>query len=230
MALNARALEDTFDLGLAGTLTAQVYEILKERILSRELPPGTRLKHAELATVFGVSSTPVREAIQQLENDGLVETFPYRGSVVKQLSAKEICDIYDVRVALESLAVRLAASQLTDKQLEELEKHVHSYERSFETGDRTLGLEADLAFHELLLRASGNLVLLNMANNLANRIQLFREVDWEEALKSPSLNGHRLILEALRKGDGDKAAKLMSEHISRGKEKVLQVLAPGESD
>jgi DNA-binding GntR family transcriptional regulator len=230
MALNVQPLGDISDLELAGTLTAQVYEILKERILSRELPPGTRLKHIELATRFGVSSTPVREAIQQLENDGLVETFPYRGSVVKQLSAKDIRDIYDVRVALESLAVRLAASRLADEHLEELEKHVNNYERSFETGDRTLGLEADLAFHELLLTASGNPVLLSMANNLVNRIQLFREVDWDQAIKRPSLNGHRLILEALREGNGDKAAKLMSEHISRGIEKVLQVLAPETVD
>jgi DNA-binding GntR family transcriptional regulator len=230
MTLNIGALQDTSEVGLAGTRTARLYEILKERILSRELPPGTRLKLAELAAAFGVSSTPVREAIHQLEKDGFVETFPYRGSVVKQLSAKEISDIYEVRVALESLAVRLAANRLTDEQLKELVRHVDNYERSFKTGDRALGVESDLAFHELLLTASGNLVLLDLANNLADRIQLFRQVDWEEARKRPSLNGHTLILEALRVGDGDKAARLMSEHISRGKAKVMQVLAPGESE
>jgi DNA-binding GntR family transcriptional regulator len=230
MTLSIEALHDISEVALAGTRTARLYEILKERIVSRELPPGTRLKHAELASAFGVSSTPVREAIHQLEKDGLVETFPYRGSIVKQLSAKEIRDIFEVRVALESLAVRLAASQLTDEQLRELERHAKDYERSFKTGDRALGMESDLAFHELLLRASGNLVLLDLANNLANRIQLFRQVDWDEARKRPSLNGHRLILEALREDDGDKAERLMSEHISRGKAKVTQVLAPGESE
>ncbi len=159
-----------------------------------------------------------------------METFPYRGSVVKQISAKEISDIYDVRIALESLAVRFAASRLTDEQLRELETHMYDYERALEAGDRHMGLRADWAFHELLLGASGNEVLLNIASNLANRIQLLRQVDWEEATRTEPLYGHRLILEALRQSDGDEAAKLIADHISRGKQKVLQALKAGEAE
>lgn len=95
-------------LNLNSTLTSRVYEVLKDKILSMELPPGTRLKDGELAEDLGVSNTPVREAIRQLEKDGSVETIPYRGNFVRKMSPEEVCETYDVRMVLEPLAVRLA--------------------------------------------------------------------------------------------------------------------------
>jgi DNA-binding GntR family transcriptional regulator len=218
--------ERTIDLATGSTLTNRVYATLKDRILSRSLPPGARLKHAELATALGVSITPVREAIVELEKDGLVEVIPYRGSLVKEMSAEEICDVYEVRISLESLAARLAASRITDAQLEELEGSMRDYETAVDRDDMPLGLHADLAFHMLILRASGNRVLLETANRLANRIQVFRQMDWREASERQSLRGHRAISEALFLRDADAAAESISQHITRGKMHVLRLFEP----
>lgn len=228
MALNETPAQRTLDLAAGSTLVSRVYEVLKDRILSRELRPGTRLKHADLASALGVSSTPVREAIKQLEKDGLVEAHPYRGSIVKRMSAKEIRDIQEVRIALESLATRLAASVITDSQLQELGRYAADYESALESDDRALGITSDLAFHELILKVAGNTVLLAIASELATRIQVVRQVDWGQMSRTQSLHGHRLILDALRTRNGAGAARLMAEHIGRGTSKVLQALAPEE--
>ena len=222
---------DSFiDLTTGNTLTERVYDILRARILAGELTPGTRLKQPVLASELGVSITPVREAIHQLENEGLVSTVSYRGSIVKQLSTQEVSDVIDVRIALESLAVRRAADLLTNQEFEELERCVCDYETALAASDREVGLRADLAFHELLLRASGNMVLLEIASNLAERIQRVRHADWSEATRTQSLEGHSLVLDALRRGDGEKAAVLMAEHVARGKNKALNWLASLDSD
>lgn len=222
--------EHTIDLAAGSTLTNRVYATLKDRILSRSLPPGARLKHAELAAALGVSITPVREAIVELEKDGLVEVIPYRGSVVKQLSAQEVSDVIDVRIALESLAVRRAVDRLTQEDIQELDRNVRDYEKALAADDRAVGLRADLAFHELLLSASGNLLLLELARNLADRIQRVRQADWSEATRTKSLRGHTLVLDALRRGDGESAAALMASHVARGKDRALQSLASQDSD
>jgi len=102
---------------LNSTLTSRVYEVLKNKILGMELPPGTRLKDGELAEDLEVSNTPVREAIRQLEKDGLAETIPYQGNFVRKMSREEVCEIYDVRMVLEALAARLSVEMLTPEQL-----------------------------------------------------------------------------------------------------------------
>lgn len=214
--------ERRLDLKTGSTLTARVYEILRDQILSRELLPGTRLKYTELADTLGVSITPVREAILELERDGLVETYPYRGSIVKEMSAKEICDVYDVRMALEALAARVAAERMSDELLRELERHVRAYEVAFENQHMSSGLQADLSFHEVIMKASENSVLLEIASKLANRVQIFRQMDWQTAKETR--HGHRAVFRALSRRDGNAAASAMAQHIARGKAHALQIL------
>ena len=130
--------EDTIDLAAGSTLTNRVYATLKDRILSRSLAPGARLKHAELATALGVSITPIREAILELEKDGLVEVVPYRGSVVKDLSPQEVSDVIEVRIALESLAVRRAVDRLTQEDIQKLDRNVRDYEKALAADGMTM--------------------------------------------------------------------------------------------
>lgn len=190
-----------------------------------ELPPGTRLKHQEIAEALGVSNTPVREAIRGLEKDGLVETLPYKGSVVKAMSAKETRDLYDVRMALEGLAARLAVDKITDMQLKRIGKTVHQYETAFENGDVALGMEADLQFHDLLAQASGNETLLMILRQLTNRVQVLRQLDKGKMRRRQSLDDHRAILKALEERDATKVEALVVQHIERGKQHVLHLMA-----
>lgn len=218
-------MQKLVDLTKNNTLADQVYINLRDKIINRELPPGTRLKHQEIAEALGVSNTPVREAIRALEKDGLVETLPYRGSVVKAMSAKETRDLYDVRTALEALAVRLAVDKITDMQLKRVEETVHHYETAFENGDVALGMEADLQFHDLLAQASGNETLLMILRELTNRVQVLRRLDKGKMRRRQSLDDHRAILKALEERDATKVEALVVQHIEKGKQHVLHLIA-----
>jgi DNA-binding GntR family transcriptional regulator len=209
------------------TLYSQVYYWLRDRILNWDIPPGTRLKVEELAQELGVSNTPVREAIRQLTKDGLVETLPYRGSIVKQISPKEVADIYDVRMALEELAVRLAAENATPQALIQIEQCVQQYEKAFHTDDAALGLEADFAFHNLIAEASGNQVLMEVLQSLAARIHALRRIDRGKTRRQASLEDHRAICEALKARDGRRAMEAMIQHIAKGKQHALSLLEQG---
>lgn len=222
--------DDTLQLRTGNTLAYRVYEMVKDRILSGELPPGTRLKDDELARTFGVSNTPVREAMGELEKDGLIETIPYRGRFVKKMSIEETREVYDVRMALEALAARLAVKRIAESQLEEMEKALEKYGIAFETDDITAGLEADLAFHDLIVQASGNSTLLRVVSDLANRIQVLRQVDEGKMRRKQSLEDHEGILQALKERDGEKAEVQVCRHIAKGKENVIKRLMADESE
>lgn len=222
--------DDTLQLRTGNTLAYRVYEMVKDRILSGEFPPGTRLKDDELARTFGVSNTPVREAMGELEKDGLIETIPYRGRFVKKMSIEETREVYDVRMALEALAARLAVKRIGESQLEEMEKALEEYGIAFETDDIAAGLEADLAFHDLIVQASGNSTLLRVVSDLANRIQVLRQVDEGKVRRKQSLEDHEGILQALKERDGEKAEVHVCRHIAKGKENVIKRLMADESE
>lgn len=222
--------DDTLQLRRGNTLAYRVYEKVKDRILSGELQPGARLKDDELARTFGVSNTPVREAMGELEKDGLVETIPYRGRFVKKMSIEETREVYDVRMALEGLAVRLAAERITESQLAEMEEVVKKYEIAFEADDITAGLEADLALHDLIVQASGNRTLAQIVSHLANRIQVLRQVDEGKMRRKQSLEDHRAIVQAVKERDGAKAEVQVCRHIAKGKENVIKRLMSDASD
>lgn len=221
---------DSLQLRTGNTLAHRVYEIIKDRILSAELPPGTRLKDNGLAQTLGVSNTPIREALRELEKDGLIETIPYRGRFVKKMSIEETSEIYDVRLALEALAARLAVTRITESQLEEMEKAVQDYVIAFERDDITAGLEADLAFHDLLVQASGNNTLFQVVRDLANRIQVLRQLDKGKTRRKQSLGDHMAILQALKERDEGKAEVQVCRHIAKGKENVIKLLMAVESE
>lgn len=223
-------MDDSLQLRRGNTLAHRVYEVIKDRILSAELPPGTRLKDNELARTFGVSNTPIREAMRELERDGLIETIPYKGSFVKKMSIAETREVYDVRMALEALAARLAVKRITESQLEEMEKAVQKYAIALERDDITVGLEADLAFHDLLVQASGNDTLLKIVRDLANRIQVLRQLDKGKMRRKQSLEDHKAILQTLKEGEAEKAEVQVCRHIARGKENVIKLLMAGESE
>lgn len=222
--------DNSLQLRRGNTLAHRVYEIIKDRILSAELPPGTRLKDNELAQALGVSNTPIREAIHELEKDGLIETIPYKGRFVKRMSIEETSEVYDLRMALEALAARLAVKWITESQLEKMEKTIQEYEIAFERDDITAGLEADLAFHALIVQASGNSTLLQVIKDLANRIQVLRQLDKGKMRRKQSLEDHKAIFQALKERDGEKAEIQVCRHIAKGKENVIKLLTAVENE
>lgn len=204
---------------------------LHARVLSGELPSGMRLRQEALAQEFGVSRTPVREALRKLQEGGLVELQPHRGAVVRGLSPREIRDAYEVRAALEALAAQLAAERISHEQLERL-NHVQgkfraALERTAErrSGGREVGEHeirlwgsANDEFHQTIHKASTNQVLVAALAQLQRNFprDLSRLVVSEStAMLEANVREHEAILEALSRNDGTAAYELMQQHVAR---------------
>lgn len=204
---------------------------LHARVLSGELPSGTRLRQEALAEEFGVSRTPVREALRKLQAGGLVDLQPNRGAVVRALSPREIRDAYEVRAALEALAAGLAAERVTREQLERLSRAQGEFRVALERtaarrrGGREVGERevrrwgsANDEFHQAIHEASGNDVLVGMLAQLHRNFprDLSRLVVSEStAMLEANVREHEAILEALSRNDATAAYELMQQHITR---------------
>ncbi|MBX6367767.1 MAG: GntR family transcriptional regulator [Rhodospirillales bacterium] len=196
------------------TLWERVYGYLRAEILEGRLEPGAELAEVALAEQLGVSRGPIREAIGRLASEGLVTVRPRRGAVVRSLSKEEFLELYQVREALERMAVQLAVPRLTAEQLKQLTTLNARMREAARRGDVDAFFEANLSFHALLLEASGNEKLQELYQQLLGQLGRYR-------LRSLTLRGtlrrsvseHAAILRAARRGDAERAAQLMAEHI-----------------
>ena len=202
---------------------------LQARVLSGELPSGSRLRQEALAEEFGVSRTPVREALRKLQANGLVELEPNRGALVRALSPREIRDAYEVRAELEGLAAELAGERIRHDQLEALhgaqadfrralERTIASRGRGTEPSEREIDRwgRANDVFHQVIQQASGNMLLLETLGHLHRSFprDLSRTVLGESTtLLEANVGEHEAILSALERHDGAEARRLMVEHV-----------------
>lgn len=206
-------------------LRERVYKILKKSIIRQKFESGTRLVEKEIANKFAVSRTPVREAIGQLKAEGLVVAVPRRGIFVVHLSHKDIEDIYEVREVLETLAVRLAVSTLTDEEITKLRQILERYDAVLNTENYLLCFDLDREFHLQLVKISHNKKLIEIMENLEGSIQVSRWINCKErARKQMSSSEHKLILDALAKRDANLTSKMVAKHIKRVKEDLNEQL------
>ncbi len=196
------------------TLWQQVHEHLREEILSGRLAPGTELQEAALADSLGVSRGPIRESIGRLAAEGLVTVRPRRGAVVRALSTEEFVEAYQVREALELMAVRLAVPKLTDDDVAALRRLIDSMRACAERDDVPGFFEANAAFHERFFDVAGNRMLRELYRQLRDQIDRhrLRSLELRGTLKR-SVAEHEAIVRAARAGDVGKAVHLMQEHI-----------------
>lgn len=206
-------------------LAVKVYEILKNRIVNQEILSGIKLQEEVLAEELGVSRTPVREALNRLAQEGLVEMVPRRGTFVVKPSLSDIKELLEVREVLEGMAARLVATKITDEILEEMKKYFEGREQQIRGGYLEEYSKADVNFHDLLLRACGNERLVRMMNNLYDYIQMLRlRTVILPGRAEKSLKEHLMIIDALEKRDPDLAEKKIREHIRNVKIDVLKAL------
>jgi DNA-binding GntR family transcriptional regulator len=196
------------------TLWQRVYEHLRAEILHGALAPGTELAEVALSEQLGVSRGPLREAIGRLAAEGLVTVRPRRGAVVRELSEDEFVELYQVREAIEAMAVRLAVPRLTADDVAALEELNRRMGEHAERGEVEQFFRANLELHGRLLAASGNSKLQEVYQQLVDQIGRYR-------MQSLTLRGnlqrsvaeHRSIIRAAKRGDAERAAQLMSSHI-----------------
>jgi DNA-binding GntR family transcriptional regulator len=196
------------------TLWERVYDHLRDEILSGRLAPGAELTETALAASLGVSRGPVREALGRLASDGLVTIRPRRGAVVRELSGEEFVEAYQVREALETMAVRLAVPRLTAADIARLERNVDTMRVHADAGDVQGFFEANAAFHDAFFETSGNRMLAAVYHRLVGQIarHRLRSLELRGDLRR-SISEHEAILRAAQAGDVERAVRLVSEHI-----------------
>jgi DNA-binding GntR family transcriptional regulator len=212
-------LQDDGEAGLARrldnrTLWEQVRDRLREDILAGRLKPGTELSEVALARDFGISRGPLREALGRLASEGLVTVTPRRGAVVTQLSRQEFIDAYQVREALETLAVRLAVPLFSDAEVAHLRELCELMARAARENQVRLFFDTNNSFHEALVRGSRNQKLHEVHRMLVGQMvpYLPRSLELRGNLQQ-SVAEHEAILAAIEAREADRAAELLAEHI-----------------
>lgn len=202
-------------------LKGAVYKMLREGITTGVLKPGRQLKENDLVAELDVSRTPIREALNQLSKEGLVEIIPRKGAFVRRWSKKEALEILLIREALEGLAGRLACSRMTPEAIDALEKLMSDYEK-----DRLGYVEADKRFHEGIINACSmdrlKEMILNIYDSLQIRKILALSFEDEERIRQ-SIAEHLRIVSALRTGNGERVEQAMRDHFQQTRSIVEQI-------
>jgi DNA-binding GntR family transcriptional regulator len=209
-------------------LHEQLTERLRELIVHNELAPGERVDEKQLCERFGVSRTPLREALKVLAAEGLIELIPNRSPRVAPITRENVGELFDVMAWLERYAGELAAARVEDKDIQRLRKHLAQMERLHDRKDRFEYFRMNGQFHRVLVELSGNSVLLATYSTLASQIQRARYVaihsqtHWDRGIKE-----HRNILEALEAKDGERLGRLLLEHSRETGQRVKELLSSG---
>lgn len=205
----------------------QVAEIIRAAITSGRFAPGQRLIEKDLCELTGVSRPSVREALRQLETDGLIEVIPHKGPSVARLTREDAAGIYQVRGALEALAAQSFAQVATDNEVTQLRAAVTALQAAYQTEDVEQILVAKHAFYQILFDGAGNPTIPALLRTLTDRITLLRRVTLSSPERSAaSLAEIDVILEAIERRDPAAAHAATLHHINEASKSALKALDP----
>jgi DNA-binding GntR family transcriptional regulator len=216
-----------------GTLADIASHRLAHSIVTGELAQGQKLNEAELAERFGMGRGPLREALRHLEGIRLVKRIPNAGARVVILDRKTMADLYEVREALEGMACRIAATQMTELEITQLSALLDQHEQQInqEHSKVYLQSEGDLDFHYQIVRGSRNAMLMEMLGS--EQYQLLRMCRYRTSRNAqrtqPALQQHRQIVDALAQRDGELAELLMRRHIQGAWRSISEMIDKEET-
>ena len=210
---------------MARTADKLISDIRKE-VSSGILKPGDQLEVTALAKRFGVSRTPIREAIRTLVESGVLETRPRKGSFVRVLSAKQLLDLFQVAAELEGMACRLAALSLTKENVEAIERGLAKCTQAAEAQNNAEYAMANLDFHTAIHNASGNDWLIEQLRQLQINLNSYRTMPYEiRGRLNKSTDEHKIICDAILSGDGEHACNLMRDHMMLQGKRLPSIIA-----
>lgn len=195
-------------------LAVEITNRLRQMILEGQLDPGEKINEKRLTEQFGVSRTPLREALKVLASEGLLSLIPHRGAVITRQSEAELDEVFRVLAALEGLAGELAAEQAEDRTLQEIVHLTNDLRRSFEQADRPTYFRINQAIHNAILAATGNDTLMRSHELLAFRVQRARyQANLTPDRWRAAVEEHEAIAEALLARNAERCSKLMRDHL-----------------
>ena len=199
---------------------------IRNEVSSGILKPGDQLEVTALAERFGVSRTPIREAIRTLVESGVLETRPRKGSFVRVLSAKQLLDLFQVAAELEGMACRLAALSLTKENVEAIERGLAKCTQAAEVQNNAEYAMANLDFHTAIHNASGNDWLIEQLRQLQINLNSYRTMPYEiRGRLKKSTDEHKIICDAILSGDGEHACNLMRDHMMLQGKRLPSIIA-----
>ncbi len=218
----------------AAPLRRQVLDELRQSIVAGRLQPGARLVERELIAMMGVSRTVIREALRQLETEGLIAIIPNKGPVVREITLEEARDLYSIRAVLEGLAARLFVENAEGAQVEKLERALDAIGEAYDNGYPDFILEAKNHFYDVLFEGAGSQTLSSMIGMLHGRIWRWRALGLSHPQRSgersrKSMQGLRELIGAIKVRDAGLAEKTMRIEVTEAAAEVTRLLAGSSS-
>jgi DNA-binding GntR family transcriptional regulator len=205
------------------SLRGRVFTKIREDILTGVYKKGDSIIESKISTQLGVSRTPVREALRQLELEELVTIVPNKGAVVMGINSKDIADIYMIRRLIEGLAARMCAENITTEEMDAFDEIIMLSEFHLEKGHLDQLYKLDNRFHELLYDGSRSRILRHVLSDFHHYAQRVRKESLSSADRAiESIKEHKMIVDAIRSGDGELAEKLTNEHVRLTNINVIQ--------
>lgn len=210
---------------VAAPVRRQTAKVLRNAITSGRFAPGQRLVERDLCELLGVSRPSVREALRELESDGLIDIIPNRGPSVKNLTATDAVSVYQVRASLEALAARLFVEHATDAQVDQLGTAVDQLADAYDSLDVERILAAKQDFYDVFFEGSGNNVIQSLLRSLNDRVTLLRRLTLTSPKRAKqSIREIRSLVAAIRRRDADAAAETSEHHIQQAAKVALKGL------
>ncbi len=203
------------------SLRGRVFHRIREDILNGKYKDNEELKEVAIGNELGVSRTPVREALRQLELEGLVQIIPNRGAYVTGIKVKDIQDIYMIRSRLEGLCARWACENITSDQLDEMEETIYLAEFHAARGHMDQMAELDNRFHNILYEASGSKMLEHLLKDYHQYVWRVRQKTLSGNRGAVSNVEHKFIMEAIKEKNPDKAEELANQHMINAYENMV---------
>jgi DNA-binding GntR family transcriptional regulator len=208
-------------------LRNDVYDALRQAVVSGGLSPGQRVNEAEIARQMQISRAPIREAIRQLEQEGLLESVPRRGTFVVALSRDDVEEVYTLRADLEARAIRRAITRLTSEDLATLDSLAETMSSAAVAGDMAQLLEADIEFHRTIVEAADWARLRKIWEGLhPQTLTLYTLTTLTDWSPLDHARRHDPLLAAIRGGDPENAARAIQEHILGVAAQVMRRVLP----
>jgi len=191
--------------------------------LNGEIPPRQHLVEAKIAKEIGTSRTPIREALHSLELEGLIESIPRVGYVVKAINEDEVEEICEIRVAIEGVGARWAMEKAPQRLIEDLRKNISMSEEKAAQGDPKAFVELDAQFHEIIARLSGSKRLQELGKTLRRHMLRYRiQSIYLTENVSRAIQGHKGILEAIEKDNLEEVSRAIKYHLEQSKKDILR--------
>lgn len=216
---------------IANTIKQQVYQIIKEQICSGHYRPGEWLQENELANIMKVSRSPVREALRKLAGDGLVVDVPNKGVFVKEFTPKDMEDIFDLRLMLESYAIQKSPLNLTDEKRNLLSDCMLQLKQAYEANNLPLYIDIDTDLHNAIIGLSGNALVESTYEKVHSMIKQFRIYSLTGKQRfDESIKEHADIVNLILAGDVMQADRICRTHLELAKEKILEHMSEHNTD